>query len=258
MGNATQIWVDGVLDGQIPGDDPGLLFGLTVFETLRTYQGVPFRLERHIERLMASAAAMDIALPSQSQIRREILDVCAGDVSIRYTVTAAQRTILQVRSLSGERPCQPKRVTPLEWVNPPSLPGAVKHGCRAAWLLAARKADVDEVLLVDASGDILEASRSNVFAVCDGRMMTPPLDGRQLAGVTREALFDAASSIGLAIEETAISVSADFDEFYLASTLKELSPVPALSRKGFNELGPLGKRLHDAFTALVIRECGGR
>ena len=89
-------------------------------------------------------------------------------------------------------------------------------------------------------------------------MRTPPLDGRQLAGVTREALFDAASSIGLAIEESAISVSADFDEFYLASTLKELSPVPALSRKGFNELGPLGKRLHDAFTALVIRECGGR
>jgi branched-subunit amino acid aminotransferase/4-amino-4-deoxychorismate lyase len=148
------------------------------------------------------------------------------------------------------------RVAQMPWTNPASLPGAVKHGCRAAWFLAARAADVDEVLLVDLDGHILEASRSNVFAVIDGTLVTPPLDGRKLAGVTREALLTAALGAGIDIQERAIRVNEDFDEFYLASTLKELAPVVEMDGRKMVGRGPMGTALHSAFRGLVSQECG--
>ena len=251
----TTIWVNGRLDGQIPGDDPGLLYGLTAFETLRTYNGMPFRLDPHLIRLKRSADAMGLSLPPIETVRREILNVCDGDVSIRYTVTAGDNIILQRSTIAPGTACRPMRVASLPWVNPPSLPGAVKHGCRAAWLLAARKEKVDEVLLVDPDEQILEANRSNVFAVIGGRLVTPPLDGRQLAGVTREALLDAAHAAHIDVIETAVPLKSSFDELYLASTLKELSPIVECDGRSLSGRGPVGDRLHRAFRQLVEMEC---
>ncbi|MEE2756366.1 MAG: aminotransferase class IV [Myxococcota bacterium] len=252
----STIWVNGREGGQVPGDDPGLLFGLTAFETLRTYDGVPFRFDAHLLRLQRSADAMGLDLPPIVQVRREIRSACQGNVSIRYTVTAGGNIILQRKAIESGTAGRVVRVASLSWVNPPSLPGAVKHGCRAAWLLAARKAQVDEVLLVDPDGHILEANRSNVFAVIEGRLITPPLDGRQLAGVTREALMDAAKAAQIDVAEAAIPVDSSFDELYLASTLKELSPVVECNGRPLTGHGPIGARLHRAFRRLVHAECG--
>ena len=250
------IWVNGIRDAQVPGDDPGLLFGLTVFETLRTYGGVPFRLDAHLERLEASARAMHFSLPDRGSLRAEFLQVSQGDVSLRYTVTGGGARILQRIPIKAGTACRPMRVAQMSWVNPVSLPGAVKHGCRAAWLLAAQAAGVDEVLLVDPAGQILEANRSNVFAVDHGVLITPPLDGRQLAGVTREALMEAARRAEIPVEERPLSVESAFQEFYLASTLKELSPVVEMDGQTLTGGGPVGATLHRAFRALVAEECG--
>ncbi len=248
------LWVDGVLGAGVPADDPGLLLGLTVFETLRTYAGVPFRLDEHLDRLLHSAEAMAIAAPEKEELARQILAVSQRDVSIRYTITGGGRCIIQRTPLDASRVGRAMRVAQMTWVNPTSLPGAVKHGCRAAWILAAQQRQVDEVLLVDSDGFILEANRSNVFAVLDGVLCTPPLDGRQLAGVTRGALMDAASDAGIAIEERPLPVDAKFQEFYLASTLKELAPVFEIDGRKLHGAGPVGLELHQSFQALVRRE----
>ncbi|MEE2786454.1 MAG: aminotransferase class IV [Myxococcota bacterium] len=251
------IWIDGRVGGGIPGDDPGILLGLTVFETLRTYGAVPFRLAAHLDRLHASALALDIALPPRAQIEGEILAACADDVYLRYTLTAGGHRILQRKSIDASGVGRTMRVARMPWENPASLPGAVKHGCRAAWILAARQHGVDEVLLVDPQDQILEANRSSVVAVVDGVLCTPPLDGRQLAGVTREALLDAGRLVGLTIRECSISSRAAFDELYLASTLKELSPVVEIDGVPGPGPGPLGEHLHAAFRELVDRETNG-
>jgi branched-subunit amino acid aminotransferase/4-amino-4-deoxychorismate lyase len=250
------IWVNGIRDAQIPGDDPGLLFGLTIFETLRTYDGVPFRLDAHLERLEASARVMNFSLPDRRDLRAEVLNVCVGNVSLRFTVTAGGKRILQRVPVKPGTACRPMRVAQMTWVNPVSLPGAVKHGCRAAWLLAAQSAEVDEVLLVDPDGQILEANRSNVFAVVDGIVVTPPLDGRQLAGVTRDSLLEAARRAQIPVEERSLAMDSRFQEFYLASTLKELSPVVEMNGLSILGSGPIGLALHQAFRILVAEECG--
>ena len=141
-------------------------------------------------------------------------------------------------------------MTPLPW-----LPGSVKHGSRAGWVLAARAAGVDEVVFVNPEGNILEANRSNVFAVVGGVLSTPPNDGAKLEGVTRGALIEAARRAGLPFEESHLALEEGFDELYLSSTLKELAPVEEIDGRKVGG-GPVGSALLEAFRELVVRECG--
>jgi len=247
----SMIWVNGVRDGGVPGDDLGLTRGLSVFETLRTYGTAPFGLEPHLDRLYASAETMDIALRPRAEVRQVLLDACRENVWIRYTVTAGGNWILQTAPIETARIGGPVTVASLRWNPPPELPGAVKHGSRAAWVLAARRRQVDEVLLVSPKGEILEANRSNVVAVVDGVLRTPPLDGRQLSGVTRSALLEAAATHGLTLEEGPIKIDDDFDELYLTSTLKEMAPVVAMDGRPGPGGGPIGAALHAAFRTHV-------
>jgi len=252
----TMIWVNGVRDGGVPGDDPGLTRGLNIFETLRTYGVVPFGLEAHLDRLYASAASMDIEPPPRAVVRQTFLDVCRPNVWIRYTLTAGGNRILQTAPVDLTRIGAPLRVATLPWITPPELSGAVKHGSRAAWVLAARRRGVDEVLLVAPGGDIHEANRTNVVPVIDGVLRTPPLDGRQLSGVTRSALLAAAEEHGLVLEERPINVADTLQELYLTSTLKEMAPVVAVDGVPGPGGGPLGEALHAAFRARVADTVG--
>ncbi len=254
----SMIWVNGIKNGGVPGDDPGLTRGLTVFETLRAYGRHPFGLEPHLDRLYASADSMDITLQPRETVRQTILEACREDVWMRYTATAGGNWILQTAPVDPARIWGPVEVACMPWSPPPALPGAVKHGSRAAWVLAARRRGVDEVLLVSPEGEILEANRSNVVAVVNGVLRTPPLDGRQLSGVTRSALLAAAAEKGLPFEETTITLDDDFEELYLTSTLKEMAPVVAIDGAPGPGAGPVGTALHAAFRAYVQARSGAQ
>ena len=255
-----RIWVNGVEDGGVPGDDPGLLLGLTVFETVRTYGGQPFRLMQHVDRLMASGEQMGIALPSRQAIVDDF-ESCfraagTSDVRVRYTVTDGGQRIVDCHDVDVRRIGAPIRLGRLDWDPPEWLPGVVKHGSRASWIVAARQQEVDEVFLVDRNGFILEANRSNVFAVVQGVIWTPPLDDRFLEGVTRGALLEAAQRHELPYEERPLPFEGEYDEFYVSSSLKELAPVVWCCGREGPGAGPVGERLHQAFRALVTEETG--
>jgi len=243
-----------VEDAVIAADDPGVMLGLTVFETLRCYDGVPFRLEAHIERLEASAKAMGIELVDRALVRDEILAACRDDWRVRYMVTAGGAHVVDAAPLNLARVGAPIRVARIDWSPTPGLPGSVKHGSRAGWMLAAKKLGVDEVLLVDGDSKLLEANRSSIFGVIDGAVYTPALDGRMLEGVTRSALLEAGRAVGLVCHETQLDAFAQYDELYLSSTLKELAPVTQLDGAPGPGGGPVGARLHSAFRDLVSRE----
>jgi branched-chain amino acid aminotransferase len=258
MTTPKKLLVDGLPRRGIPADDPGLLLGLTVFETLRTYGRAPFRLEAHLDRLEHSAKMLDIVLPPRSLIAREVTENAAEDARIRFTVTAGGHRILDVAPIDQGRVCAPVSVDHMRWDVPEHLPGAVKHGSRASWIVAARRLGVDEVLLVDRHGHILEANRSNVLAVKSGALLTPPLDGRQLVGVTRGALLEAAEEAGLPMRESPLAADDAYDELYLTSTLKQMAPVVSVRGVRGPGHGPVGRRLLDALLDLIERETGTR
>ena len=257
-----RIYVNGVLGASVPADDPGLLLGLTVFETQRTYNGVPFRLSRHLDRLSASAEQMQIEVPQRDAIEARIHHALDGlsrerDYYIRYTVTAGGQEIVEVQSINQERVGRPIHVGMLQWDPPNWLPGLVKHGSRASWIVAAQQQGVEEVLLVDKENFILEANRSNIFVVQNGVWCTPELDDRFLEGVTRGALLEAASDAGIPVKEWPISFNGNYDEIYLSSTLKELAPIATICGEEAPGGGPVGMAIHQAFRALVSRETRG-
>lgn len=253
---SVRIVVDGVEGGGLPGNDPGFTLGLNVFETLRSYGHSPFRLPQHLARLRASAAFMDIPLPSAEQITQETLDLLGYDWQVRMTFTAGGHRVMEARPIQGTRVGAPVSVATLAWNPRAGLPGVVKHGNRALWELTARRRAVDELLLVDPDGRVLEASRSSVIAVVGGKILTPPVDGDILEGVTRRALLDAARAEGLPLIEAPVPRDSAFDELYLCSTLKELAPVTVLDGKAGPGAGPLGLALHAALRRLISRECG--
>jgi len=253
------ITVNGKVTNTIPANDPGLLLGLSVFETVRTYEGKIFRLEPHLRRLQGSAAQMKIELPDFEDLIKEVREVLALDdarneVRIRYTITAGGQRILDVQDVDTTRIGTPIRVGRLDWDPPEWLPGLVKHGSRAAWILSARQQAVDEVLLVDSSDCILEANRSNVFAVVDGAVWTPAYDRRFLPGVTRSALIEAAEFAEIPLEERPLPFDRAYDEFYVSSTLKELAPVIEICGQTTPGWGPVGRRLYESFHDLVAKE----
>jgi branched-subunit amino acid aminotransferase/4-amino-4-deoxychorismate lyase len=257
-----RIFVDGIEDGRIAADDPGLLLGMTIFETMRTYDGAPFRMDSHLRRLDHSARIMGIELNSVAGLKTSIESVLGkcnpvDDVRIRVTITAGGSRVIDVKTLDFEKVGAFIRVGKLQWDPPNYLPGVIKHGSRASWVVASRHQGVPEVLLVDSAGCILEASRSNVFAVMDGVIVTPKPDSRFLEGVTRGSLIEAASNAGITVRETTLPFDSTYEEFYLSSTLKQLAPVVEIAGDKAPGGGPLGASLRSAFLELVKREHPG-
>lgn len=249
------ILVNGEPRDHVPADDSSVVHGVGVFETLRTYGRIPFRLEAHLERLKQSADALGIPC-DLGAVEEDCGRVLDTDVSLRVTLTGSGNRILQVRRIDSAYVASSMSVAAIE--SPPTLglPGTVKHTSRAPWLAAAAALGVDEVLLCALDGRILEANRSNVFAVQGGILKTPPLDGDQLEGVTRGALLEAAREAGLELVEAPLYSWDDFEALYLSSTLKELAPVVRFGEQALPEWEPCGEALLAAFRALVARECG--
>jgi branched-subunit amino acid aminotransferase/4-amino-4-deoxychorismate lyase len=149
--------------GRLHLDDPALWTGLAVFETLRTYGRVPFRAAEHLERLAASAGFCGIAfgdatractLEELHRVARE----ASGESKLNVLLTAGGSRIVKAEPLDLSRAGAPVRVASRRWAPDPWLPGWVKHTSRAAWVLAARQAGVDEVLWVAGKPSAIPAS----------------------------------------------------------------------------------------------------
>jgi branched-chain amino acid aminotransferase len=247
--------VDGIDGAMLPADDPAITRGVSVFETMRSYGQTVFRLEQHLDRFVASAKSIGLAGPSRKWLADEVAEVCAADVYIRITLTGGGHLITQAHPIDASKVGRAVPVALVDYTPSKWLPGSVKHSSRAGWVMAARGLGVEEVLFQDQSGVLLEANRSNVLVVRDGIVLTPPTDGRILAGITRSALFDAAGREGIRMQESTIRLADGYDELYLSSTLKEVAPVEL---DGISGAGPIGEALHRAFQSVVRDETGER
>jgi branched-subunit amino acid aminotransferase/4-amino-4-deoxychorismate lyase len=237
---------------RIDADDEGLLLGRSVFETLRTYGRVVFGIEPHLDRLAASAGAMGIRVPDLDMVADEIIgaaDAVSGEAVVRVTLTAGGVRIVRAADLPVVP--SPFRCVTRHFVPPDWLDGTVKHSSRAFSRMAVLDAGVEEVLWVDGDGWLLEGTRSNIFVVQDGVFKTPPVDGRILAGVTRSALMDAAEEAGIPIELVAIRLDEACDEFYVSSTLKELTGVDQLNGEPAPSVGPIGTAVLASFRRML-------
>ncbi len=260
--------------------DRGFLYGDSVFEVLRTYDGVPFAVDEHVERLFASAARVFIHVPvSPADLREEILHATAqsktGNNVVRVHVT---RGVAPLGLDPTEANC-PMRVVLVEPVKPPpasdychgiavslartervtdhSSAAGAKVANYLVSLLALREAFVagaKEAIIVDGRGRVLEGTSSNVFVVKDGVLMTPPDTEGILPGITRRYLLQAAETLEVPIRITTITTGdlLTGDEAFVSSTVREVLPVVRVDNEpiGDGQVGTLTRALHQRFRKL--------
>lgn len=182
---------------EIAIDDPGLLYGATVFTTLRVYDRDLDHPQTHwlahLHRLTSSLQTFDWQLPDWEQVRQGAELLKAHFPVLRITLFPDGREWITGRNLPIDL-TERQQEGIAAWVaegGERSLPTHKTGNYLAAWLALnqAQKYGAKEAILIDESGNWLETSTGNLWGWRDGRWWTPPLEAGILPGLMREQLI---------------------------------------------------------------------
>ena len=246
-------------EAMLPATDEGLIRGDGVFEVIRVYDGVPFALEEHLERLQRSAANLRLGIDLEAvraDAHRLLATAGAGPAheALRIVQTRGGHRLLMTESMH-ELPDR-IRLTPVTY-SPTRVLDGVKSLSYAANMLARRLAQeqgFDDALLVTPHGRVLEAPTSSVFWVKDGEIFTPPLSEHILASITRAIVIEVTDARE---RECTLENLHDADEIFLASTIREVHPVAALEQRSLDGVGPVTARAGEAVVAHIRSRLAG-
>lgn len=248
-----RIWLNGTLrdsqDAGVSALDHGLTVGDGVFETLKTVDGEPFALTRHLDRLARSAAGLGLPAPDAARIRDACREVLAaephplGRLRITYTGGPAPMgsfrarettpTLMVAHTAISRRPDTTAVVT-VDWRRNEhgALTGlkTTSYAENVVALARARERDASEALFANTAGRLCEGTGTNVFVVLDGVLCTPPTAAGCLAGITRALVLEwtgaREADLGMDALERA-------SEIFLTSSTRD---VQAVSRVDGREL----------------------
>jgi branched-chain amino acid aminotransferase len=240
----------------VPMKDDGLYRGDGAFEVIRLYEGWPFALADHLDRLQRSAAAIELEF-DRAALEREIdaLLAAAGspDGQLRLIVTRGGRRIAATEPIPPH--AESIRLATVAY-SPSIILTGVKSLSYAANMQATRLArarGADEAVLVQPDGAVLEPPTSAIFWVSpEGDLRTPALSVGVLESITRDRLVKA-----LQVEEGAWGVDdlRAAGEAFLASTTREIQSVAAIDGRGLPAApGPRTREAQEAFAATLGRE----
>lgn len=266
--------VNGIESSCIDPLDRGFAYGDGVFRTLPARDGQPLHWKRHYHRLRHDCEALGIACPDPAILLDEARAVAAGRdhcvVKIIVTRGSGARgyrpdpaAIPSRVVLAAPAPAYPAdharagiklRLCRLRLAEQPRLAG-IKHLNRLENVLARGEWDdpgIVEGLLLDAGGNVVEGTMSNVFLVEQGRLVTPALTRCGVAGVQRELVLEQGRRAGLEprVEDVALSRVLCADEVFLTNSLIGIWPVREFENALWNDW-PVAQELRDRVDAVV-------
>ncbi len=275
MSSSYTYWINGEFvsadDAAVSYRNVGVLRGYGVFDYLRTYDFVPFRLIDHLIRLKSSADQIGLAMPYDIE---EIADATQDlvqknghpNVGIRFVATGGISTngftppekgdlAILIEPLTS-RPqshftegC--KLITSRLQREFPTVKSTNYIGAVMA-MKGAAEADAVEALYVDGNDEISECTRSNFFVVQDGIIKTP--EKNVLPGITRNVLLKFAPEIApIEIGPIFLSDLAQVDEAFITSSTKEVLPIVQIDDQiiGNGTVGPITQSLAKRFKAEI-------
>ncbi len=283
--SSVEVYINGVFyrkeDAKISVYDHGLLYGDGVFEGMRAYNGVVFRLTQHLERLYTSGRSILLDIPMQmdalaAAVNETVARNQLSDAYIRLVVTRgagalgldpARTSDPQIIIIADRIELYPDEAytNGLEIVTAATIrnhPAALSPRVKSLNYLNNIMAKVEgklagcsEALMLNHQGEVAECTGDNIFIVRRGQLLTPPIDAGILEGITRNAVIDLATEAGIDVLEVALTRHDIYiaDECFLTGSAAEVIPVIKLDDRkiGNGLVGPITKQLTDAFHTLV-------
>ncbi|GAB6189553.1 aminotransferase class IV [Marinitoga arctica] len=231
-------WIEKI---KYENEDFDLFDGYSTYETLRTYNKNIFALKFHYERLKKSTIFLGLEVPEYDFLRNKIEEGikkfnCGYDVKIRILInkyTSKNRTFYAfiepiiekddlkesgvVLAISRER--KPKN---------PVIPYYVKTSLNGySMYLRQKYSAYYDAIVLNEFGYITEGTKSNIFIVTAGVIITPPISSGILPGITRKVVLDLVESFNMDFEERNIEVweMLSADEIFLTHTSIGIVPV---------------------------------
>lgn len=266
--------------------DRGFTLADGLFETMRSYGGVIFRLDEHLVRLERGASALRLFVPPR--LRLMVLDTLRAAVDGGLRDASVRLTVSRGPGAPGVAPPPDAHPTVVVAVHPlPPFPSELygaglsaitaagrrnEHAVTAGLktlsytdamvaLAEARAAGSDDAIFLDTAGHLSEATSSNLFLTLDGTLHTPPASCGALAGITRAAILELAAEHGVASSEAPVDPELlhDASEAFLTSSVREIVPLVRVDGRliGDGTPGRLTRTLMAAYAQRVWAECAG-
>ncbi|MEM1530771.1 MAG: branched-chain-amino-acid transaminase [Candidatus Bathyarchaeia archaeon] len=280
------VYIDGKYypkdEAKISVFDHGFLYGDGVFEGIRAYNGVVFKLKEHIDRLYNSAHAIMLDIPlTKDEMIEAVLETLRKnnlrDAYIRLVVTRGigdlgldprkcskpSVVIIAVPMLSlYDEEKRKKGISMIvSWIRRDPV-DATSHEIKSLNYLnsilakiEANNVGADEALILDINGYICEATGENIFIVKDGKLYTPPRSSGALPGITASVIKKIAVKLGYKVIERNLTVTELYsaDEAFLTGTGAEIMPIREVNKRRIGEgrIGPITEKILEEFMKIV-------
>ncbi|MBI5125148.1 MAG: aminodeoxychorismate lyase [Planctomycetes bacterium] len=266
--------------------DRGFLYGDGVFETLRSYNGRPFLIEDHLQRLASSAQVLGIPLRYGLEGLRSAVENLLRlnrltDALIRVTLSRGESPHYGLQPPETPQPTLIIQTHPFR----PHPEESYRQGVRLAisayrrsttcplarhktanflaGIMARQEAarrwhstqGVQDALFLNTEGQVCEATVSNIFMVESGRVVTPSLQANILPGITRKKVLEICQGEGITASEELFGTERLFqaNEVFLTNSLMEIMPVSCIEDKRVSKTipGKITNRLMEAYKGLT-------
>jgi len=280
------VYIDGEYypesEAKISVFDHGFLYGDGVFEGIRSYNGVVFKLREHIDRLYHSARAIMLEIPlTKEEMMKAVLETLRRnnlkDAYIRLVVTRGRGDLgldprkcpkpsviiitVPLLQLYDEKKREKGMSMIVSWVRRDPV-DATTHEIKSLNYLnsilakiEANNAGVDEAIILDTNGFICEATAENIFIVKDGKIITPPSTSGPLPGITASVVKEIAQDMGYQVIEKGITVVELYgaDEAFVTGTAAEIMPIREVNKRRIGEgrMGPITRKILERFREYV-------
>ena len=259
--------------------DHGFLYGDGVYETMRAYNTVVFRLDEHLDRLERSASLIRMQMPGRQFIEVAVHEAIRAnglsDAYIRVTLSRGKgpigldpalcKTPLLVIIAEPFQPYPGKLyrdgvflvISPVIRNHVRAINPMIKSLNFLNNILAkadAKERGAYEAIMLNAEGYIAEGTVCNIFFVRDGSVCTPSVDAGILDGITREIVIRLAREAGLSVHEGLYSPRdiLNASEVFFTNTTAEVMPVSRIDSMTY-DVGSISIRLRERYQAEVAR-----
>lgn len=263
--------------------DRGFLYGDSIYEVVRTFQGRPFGLQEHLDRLRQSAAYLYMDVPwsdrhIQAEVERTLQQAPWVESYIRIVVSRGTESKVTLQPSPGLRPnllivvseisSEPvlsetglhliigeRRRNDHQALSPAAKTGNYLNNILA--LLEAQQQGAQDAIMLNAQGEVTEATTSNLWIVREGVVQTPSAEVGILKGITRHFLWQILQIHHIPCAEVILKPEDlwSAEEAFLSSSVRLMMPVNQINEYQLPSCpGKLTHFLWEEFLILMAKE----